>query len=101
MLLVYLPDTVLPAHCRVPRSLGSPPEMLAGHPQSPAPQQGQGTNSASSWTILGQALWVLSLRQQRGAQHHCHMVCKKKLNNLCEVCKKNSEIRHIITLLQF
>lgn len=33
--------------------------------------------------------------------HHCHMVCKTKLNNLCEVCKKNSEIRHLITLLQF
>lgn len=42
MLLVYLPDAVLPAHCRVPRSLGSPPEMLAGHPQSPAPQQRRG-----------------------------------------------------------
>lgn len=100
MLQVHLPDEVSPAHCRVqePRSLGSPPEMLAGHPQSLHPSTGRGTNSASPGTILGQPLEVLSLSQQSGCTAPLSHGLQKKLNHLCEVCKTNSEIRHLITL---
>lgn len=69
MLLVYLPDLGLPAHCRVQdaQESGQPPQRSwQGTPRALHPSSGREAISASSWAILGQSLWVLSLNQQRG-----------------------------------
>lgn len=85
MLLVYLPDVVLPARC---------PGVWT------APQQCQG----SKLSLLMDYFRAVTVGPQSAAWLHSTVViwsAKKKLKHLSGVCKENCEIRCIITLLQF